>query len=211
MRTSSSLRVSSLKIFPRHLLGSTTLLATSLMVAPFAASQAHSSTFKKLYDFCSQPNCADGTRPVGKLLRDEKGNVYGITMGGGDNSAGTIYELVKARGAYQYKRLYSFCAQANCADGGAPLFGVIRDVDGNLYGTTNIGGSADTGIVYRLSKKGRLKVLYETCREMNCTDGGSPGALTYTGAVLGTPYDETSIFLVLITMAASTIAASSSG
>jgi len=37
--------------------------------------------------------------------------------------------------------LYNFCSLANCADGGAPVTGVIQATDGNFYGTTGVGAN----------------------------------------------------------------------
>jgi uncharacterized repeat protein (TIGR03803 family) len=45
--------------------------------------------------------------------------------------------------------LYVFCSRNNCDDGGAPSAGVVRDRDGNLYGTTYGGGTG--GVVFELS------------------------------------------------------------
>jgi uncharacterized repeat protein (TIGR03803 family) len=36
------------------------------------------------------------------------------------------------------------------ADGGQPFAGVIRDLAGNLYGTTYDGGTSGSGVVYKL-------------------------------------------------------------
>jgi uncharacterized repeat protein (TIGR03803 family) len=47
--------------------------------------------------------------------------------------------------------LYSFCAQAGCADGQYPYAGLFQATDGNLYGTTYQGGAAGKGTVFSLS------------------------------------------------------------
>ncbi len=36
-----------------------------------------------VYSFCAQPNCTDGANPVGELITDAAGNLYGTTDGGG--------------------------------------------------------------------------------------------------------------------------------
>ena len=66
--------------------------------------------------------------------------------------------------------LYTF---SGGADGGAPLAGVIRDADGNLYGTTSSGGAADWGVVYKLDTAGQETVLYSFT---GGDDGGYPRA-----------------------------------
>jgi uncharacterized repeat protein (TIGR03803 family) len=72
--------------------------------------------------------------------------------------------------------LYSFCAQANCADGANPVAGLVFDQNGNLYGTTVTGGAYEQGVVFKLTPKGRETVLYSFCAQSNCTDGAAPSA-----------------------------------
>ena len=62
-------------------------------------------------------------------------------------------------------------ASAVAGDGATPTSGVIRDKQGNLYGTTLLGGSAGGGIVYKLDPAGRETVLH------NFT-GGNDGTKT---------------------------------
>ena len=114
-------------------------------------------------------------------------------------SALLIYTLdrsAEAADAAKYKEriLYSFCSQANCADGANPLAGMI-DVKGILYGTTTLGGntSCDNGIgcgvVFSLDPKtGREKVLYTFCSQQNCADGAYPlaGLTAINGMLFGT-------------------------
>jgi len=78
--------------------------------------------------------------------------------------------------------LYSFCAQANCADGAQPYAGVVFDQKGNLYGTAYSGGNnknrvchpAGCGVVFKLTLEGKETVLYRFCAKKNCTDGANP-------------------------------------
>jgi uncharacterized repeat protein (TIGR03803 family) len=54
-----------------------------------------------LYDFCSQPNCADGDEPLASLIEDASGNLYGTTKFGGgssncDNGCGVVFEIVQS-------------------------------------------------------------------------------------------------------------------
>jgi uncharacterized repeat protein (TIGR03803 family) len=108
-----------------------------------------------LYSFCSQISCTDGSSPVSGLILDASGNLYG-TAGGGSENRGVVFELSPGGGgAYSYSVLYDFCPQAGCADGWGPQTGgLILDTIGNLYGTTNEGGSAGNGTVFELTANG---------------------------------------------------------
>jgi uncharacterized repeat protein (TIGR03803 family) len=46
-----------------------------------------------LYSFCSQPNCADGSRPATALIHDESGHLYGTTEEGGAYGQGVVFEI----------------------------------------------------------------------------------------------------------------------
>jgi uncharacterized repeat protein (TIGR03803 family) len=79
------------------------------------------------------------------VIRDSAGNLYGTTAYGGSANAGVVYKLDTAG---QETVLYSFTGGA---DGGTPWSGVIRDSAGNLYGTTQIGGNDNGGVVFKLT------------------------------------------------------------
>ncbi len=94
---------------------------------------------------------SDGSNPVGVLILDKSGNLYGTTTGGGAFGSGTVFE-VNAKG--QELVLYSF---KGGADGAAPEAGLAWDAEQNLYGATTAGGTNGAGIVFKLSppaKKG---------------------------------------------------------
>jgi uncharacterized repeat protein (TIGR03803 family) len=99
-------------------------------------------TFNLLYAF----DCYDGCYwpgPRGKLAMDPAGTLYGVTDADGGGNRGNIFKLVPSGGGYTYTSLYTFCSEPNCTDGGGTWGGMVRDADGNLYGTTVGGG--DTG------------------------------------------------------------------
>jgi uncharacterized repeat protein (TIGR03803 family) len=119
-----------------------------------------------LYSFCSRYFCADGTLPWSSPIFDQKGNLYGTTVGGGRGrigcigGCGTIFELTPNRdGSWQEKVLHAFKA----TDGAAPVAGLIFDVAGRLYGTTVFGTKSSScnggscGVVFKLAlnAKGR--------------------------------------------------------
>jgi len=51
------------------------------------------STLQTLYSFCAQENCRDGEYPVGGLIMDAQGNLFGTTTAGGKYGAGVVFEL----------------------------------------------------------------------------------------------------------------------
>ena len=126
----------------------------------------------QLYSFRGQP---DGALPVGNLLQDKSGNLYGTTTEGGAYGYGAIFKLSGNKETI----LYSF---KGVPDGAGPTGGLLRDAAGNFYGTTGNGGAnpgnggnpAGVGTVFRLDAKGRETVLYSFCSAMNCTDGDYP-------------------------------------
>jgi uncharacterized repeat protein (TIGR03803 family) len=81
-----------------------------------------------------------------------------------------VYVGFKLDTVGNYTVLYSFTGGA---DGGTPEAGVIRDSAGNLYGTTQYGGQAGWGAVYKLDTAGNETVLYSFT---GGADGGYPVA-----------------------------------
>jgi len=101
-----------------------------------------------LYSFCAVSGCPDGANPAAPLIQATDGNFYGTTHFGGLYNGGTVFQITPG-GALT--TLYSFCAQAGCADGQYLYAGLFQATDGNLYGTTYQGGAAGRGTVFRLS------------------------------------------------------------
>src|ERR1017187_9383834 len=104
-------------------------------------------TLTTLYSFCSQTNCTDGETPFAELVRPADGDLDGTTIDGA-NGNGTIFKITPGG---TLTTLYSFCSQTNCRDGGQPNAGLVQDTNGDLYGTTDYGGGAASGTVFRLS------------------------------------------------------------
>jgi uncharacterized repeat protein (TIGR03803 family) len=116
-----------------------------------------SGTLTTLYNFCSRPNCPDGYGPEAGLVLASDGNFYGTTQGGGAHFYGTVFKLTPSG---TLTTLYNFCSLANCADGSQPIGGLIQAADGNLYGTTAVGGMLGLGTVFRITLNGVLTTLY---------------------------------------------------
>ena len=116
----------------------------------------------------SQNRLEFGSSP-GSLFRDSAGNLYGTTPFGGAANAGIVYKISPAG---QETILYNFTGGA---DGANPFAGVVMDAAGNLYGTTNNGGAAGAGVVFKLGTTGHETVLHTfSCLGCPAHDGMSP-------------------------------------
>ena len=87
-----------------------------------------------LYNFCSQPNCADGGNATAGLIQGTDGNFYGTTQTGGANFNGTVYQITPD-GAYTVLHSFDF------TDGNGPQGPLTQGTNGVLYGETNDGGT----------------------------------------------------------------------
>jgi uncharacterized repeat protein (TIGR03803 family) len=155
-----------------------------------------------IYSFAGTP---DGQSPVGALVFDKAGNLYGTTEGGGVSGWGSVFELSpNGDGTWTESILYSFC-EPGCPNGTNPAAALVPDDAGNLYGTTIGGGGPQCppgypgcGTVFELmhpATSGGMwteSVLYEFCQipgDDNCIDGAQPhGKLTFdiSGNLYGT-------------------------
>jgi uncharacterized repeat protein (TIGR03803 family) len=95
-------------------------------------------------------NGKDGAFPIGTLVMDSSGNLYGTTYAGGFRGEGTVFEISpKVGGGWTETLLHSFKTNGN--DGLVPFAGLTMDSAGNLYGTTVVGGPLNMGTVFELS------------------------------------------------------------
>lgn len=94
-------------------------------------------------------NFTDGAGPIGTLIFDSAGNLYGTTSDGGAYGGGTAFELsLIAGGSWTETILHNF---GNGTDGAQSVAGLTFDASGNLFGTTKIGGTHHLGTVFELS------------------------------------------------------------
>jgi uncharacterized repeat protein (TIGR03803 family) len=102
--------------------------------------------------------------PRASLILASNKDFYGTTLNGGANNEGSIFKITPAG---KLTTLYSFCSVIQsgiCMDGAQPNFALVQGKDGNLYGTTSIGGSDGVndgyGTIFKISLAGTLTTLY---------------------------------------------------
>jgi uncharacterized repeat protein (TIGR03803 family) len=130
-----------------------------------------------LYTF---QNGSDGSYPLGGLIIDRSGNLYGTTTAGGEASSGggTIFELTpNSDGSWTFQVLYSLPGNF----GGGPESNLIMDADGNLYGTTQDDGSHSWGSVFKLTRQTSGQWSYSSMHDFA---GGSDGYFPYGSVIL---------------------------
>jgi uncharacterized repeat protein (TIGR03803 family) len=66
-------------------------------------------------------------------------------------------------------------------DGESPFAGLVEGTDGDFYGTTQEGGAAGYGTIFKITPSGTLTSLYSFCVQPGCPDGASPSAALVQG------------------------------
>jgi uncharacterized repeat protein (TIGR03803 family) len=99
--------------------------------------------FTTLYGFT---NGNDGSAPIGNLIQEADGRLYGAAQSGGINGTGTLFVLNPD--GTGFGTLYSFTGGD---DGAFPQAALIQGADGRLYGTAAYGGASGNGTVFAIS------------------------------------------------------------
>jgi len=115
-----------------------------------------------------------GSEPSCVPVFDGAGNLYGTTQYGGEADSGTIFQMTPdGSGGWTETKLWDFFG----VQGVNPVAGLIMDEAGNLYGTTQRGGSTGNGIAFEMLPDGhggwREKVLHNF--GIRPQDGAGPG------------------------------------
>ena len=105
-----------------------------------------------LYSFTGRNG--DGSEPFAGLVRDQAGNLYGTTFVGGAFSLGTVFKI-DASGNESI--LHSFVGGG---DGTYPSSTLVLDPAGNLYGTTDAGGTYNLGTLFKIDSNGNESILH---------------------------------------------------
>jgi uncharacterized protein (TIGR03437 family) len=120
---------------------------------------------RTLYAFAG----TDGAGPTAGLIQATDGNLYGTTQQGGMYGQGTVFRLTPSG---VLTTIYSFGATA--ADGMQPAADLLQASDGNLYGTTEEGGTYQFGTVFKITLTGAMTIVHSL--GVSPTDGQIPYA-----------------------------------
>lgn len=120
----------------------------------------------------------DGGNPIGPLVQDAAGTLYGVAQSGGDLTCpesfltpgagcGVVFKITRSG---TFTVLHTF---AGGADGAVPQGGLLLDKNGNLFGTAVKGGMAENGTVYEITSDGTYSVFHRfTQAEGHNPNGG---------------------------------------
>lgn len=157
--------------------------------------------FTVLHDF--NPTIGDGAWPYSAVTIGPDGAIYGTTFSGGSGGGncsgpgcGAVFRLTPPA---------TFCRSVSCpwtetvlyrfqgggTDGGNPYGSIVFDANGNIYGTTTIGGSSQLGTVYMLTRSGNSWTESTLYNFAGGNDGATPESnLTFdsAGNLYGTTY-----------------------
>jgi uncharacterized repeat protein (TIGR03803 family) len=96
---------------------------------------------------------SDGSNPRGGLTLDSAGNLYGTAWDQGAYGGGAVYKLAHSKSGWNESIIYDFGVSSH--DGVLPVGRVIFNASGDIYGATQVGGSAGLGTVFKLSRSNR--------------------------------------------------------
>jgi uncharacterized repeat protein (TIGR03803 family) len=96
----------------------------------------------------------DAGAPIGDLVFDKAGNLYGVASKGGVANGGAVFELSPANGAWTETTIHIF--NYSTGDGYYPNGNLVFDKSGSLYGTTYVGGEQQYGTVFKLTPSGGM-------------------------------------------------------
>ena len=158
-------------------LGRSTAEETVFEVPYDASTSSYDLPFKTLATF----NGADGSQPMGTLIVDATGTLFGTTYAGGSFSLGTVFEVPYDASTNTYASTPTVLVNFSGDNGESPFAGLIADATGNLFGSTALGGTNNDGTVFELAGSGFVPPLQfaGTPGKPNCV-GMSISTLAHT-------------------------------
>jgi len=125
-------------------------------------------------------DATNGSDPYAGLVQTADGDFYGVTSTGGTGNGGglcatncgTVFKITPGG---KLTTLHNF----DWTDGASPTGTLIQATDGNIYGTTQIGGASGSGSIFKMTSSGTFTTLYSFT-------GGADGALPVAGLIQAT-------------------------
>jgi uncharacterized repeat protein (TIGR03803 family) len=159
------------------------------VVFELSPSSGGSWTENLLYSFLGG---SDGADPLGGVIFDSAGNLYGTTEEGGSAKLGTVFKLTPSASGWTKSVLHNFTGGSDGAGTWPTMPGLAIDAAGNLYGTTPVGGdlTCNCGIVFELSPgsggQWTETVLHNFTSFPGDGTGGLPLIVDASGVLYGT-------------------------
>jgi autotransporter passenger strand-loop-strand repeat protein/uncharacterized repeat protein (TIGR03803 family) len=129
----------------------------------------------------------DGSNPMGGLIVDANGNLFGTAQTGGANNAGTVFEVRNSGTAANpnYATGVTTLVNFNGANGGTPQSVLIADGNGDLFGTTYNGGANGKGTVFEIVNNGTAaSPNYASAPTVLASFNGVNGATPWAGLIM---------------------------
>jgi len=165
------------------------IFVTFLLASIVVPTQLQAQKFKVLHTFHGR----DGRTPVGQLVRDASGNIYGTAGGGTEKCKGSIGCGVAFKMNKDGKLIWQYNFKR--ANGEGPYAGLLRDAAGDLFGITELGGDNSCypgygcGTVFKLNDEGKEETVLH--KFTNVPDGEFPQSLLVedgAGTIYGTSW-----------------------
>ena len=137
------------------------------------------SEFDMLYSFT--PSGGDANYPLGKLVQDSNGIIYGVASAGGTNGCGALFKINPDGSGYSILKTYSG------PDGKSPR-AIMLNTDGLLYGTTAGGGISNCGTVFKTSRDASSYTVLHSFDGLGGSDPEAGVMLATNGVLYGTTY-----------------------
>jgi uncharacterized repeat protein (TIGR03803 family) len=139
-----------------------------------------------IHSFAGYPN--DGSYPSAAVVFDSKGNLYGTTLYGGTNNAGSVFQMKPSKGKWSEEATIISFGSTNGAYVYSPL---LVGKNGYFYGTTYQGGANGYGTVYRIypTRVGWVEQVIFSFSQFNSGTYSYAGlAMDAAGDLYGTTY-----------------------
>jgi uncharacterized repeat protein (TIGR03803 family) len=140
---------------------------------------AGTNTYTKKIDLFTSPL---GSYPYGGLMRASNNKLYGMTLVGGVNDRGVIFEIDPATNAFTKK--HDFIA----AVGAFPQGDLTQAPNGKLYGLTPRGGATDEGTIFEFDPTSGVYTKKYDFDETNGSEPFSTLTLASNNKLYGTTY-----------------------